>query len=694
MDPILIRLFLVSMLALFCEMLVIRWLATEIRVFAYFKNLPLMAAFLGLGLGLLWTDKKLDLMKWSSASLLCFSGLMILAHRLGLTHLTIFDASKIMLFGNFGVAGVSEFKLVQNLSIMAAIFVLTTSIFVGLGQSIGRLFDKLRPLQAYSINTAGALVGIILFSTVSYLDLGPGVWLIIAGILYLLIERRALPLLIVVLGIIYSGYLATYTGKLAFGHDYLTTIWSPYYRIDLSKLPETVPIARGYEITVNYDHFQRMIDCSPGGLTQLSEAERKAWLEFYELPFRIAHKENPSVLILGAGNGNDVAAALRCGARHIDAVELDRCIYNLGKQFHTERPYDSPKVATHITDARTFLKNCLDKYDVILYAALDSHTAFSALSSLRTDNYIFTVESFRQAVRLLKPDGYMVVSFFWEPPWLFNRHYKDLCLATNTKPLGYRRFNPYRKEFGLLLSGTSIHDEPCTNIGLQPVVASVYFPIPEATDDWPFLFLPQRNIPTAYMQLLLVVLFLAILPLRRLIAAGSATTVNWQMFLLGMGFMLLEVRTISAMSLLCGSTWTVNSFVIGGVMVAILFANFLAARLPSSSIVILVTTTIAAILLSTMVGVSNLNSFGTECGTIIGTAIYLLPMLFSATAFSVLFKHSPSTSQALAFNVIGGTLGVIVEYASMIYGIKALAWFAIAIYVGVLLLRSTQVASK
>src|SRR5262249_31450168 len=160
----------------------------------------------------------------------------------------------------------------------------------------------------------------------------------------------------------------------------------------------------------------------------------------------------------------------------------------------------------------------------------------------------------------------------------------------------------------------------------------------------------------------------------------------WQMFCLGAGFMLLEVRAISAISLLCGSTWTVNSFVIGGVMVVILLANLLAVRLATSTVTALLLTTIVTIVLSNIVPVSNLNSFGTPLGIIIGTAVYLLPLLFAATTFAILFKESNSTSRSLAFNIVGGTLGVIIEYSSMIYGIKALAWFAVAIYAGVLLL--------
>src|SRR6516162_3919265 len=45
------QLFLFSLLGLFFEMLMIRWLSSEIRIFAYYKNFVLIACFLGFGLG-------------------------------------------------------------------------------------------------------------------------------------------------------------------------------------------------------------------------------------------------------------------------------------------------------------------------------------------------------------------------------------------------------------------------------------------------------------------------------------------------------------------------------------------------------------------------------------------------------------------------------------------------------------------
>src|SRR5215813_2268195 len=48
-----LMLFLASFLALYFELVVIRYLSTEIRIFAYVKNLALVASFFGIGLGMI-----------------------------------------------------------------------------------------------------------------------------------------------------------------------------------------------------------------------------------------------------------------------------------------------------------------------------------------------------------------------------------------------------------------------------------------------------------------------------------------------------------------------------------------------------------------------------------------------------------------------------------------------------------------
>src|ERR1700739_1198712 len=55
------QLILVSLLSLFVEMLMIRWVSSEIRIFAYFKNFVLIACFLGFGLGCYLSRRRANL---------------------------------------------------------------------------------------------------------------------------------------------------------------------------------------------------------------------------------------------------------------------------------------------------------------------------------------------------------------------------------------------------------------------------------------------------------------------------------------------------------------------------------------------------------------------------------------------------------------------------------------------------------
>ena len=50
-------LFVVSVLGLFLELMLIRWISTEIRIFAYLQNTVLVVCFLGLGMGC-WTCRQ------------------------------------------------------------------------------------------------------------------------------------------------------------------------------------------------------------------------------------------------------------------------------------------------------------------------------------------------------------------------------------------------------------------------------------------------------------------------------------------------------------------------------------------------------------------------------------------------------------------------------------------------------------
>src|SRR5437588_1275055 len=56
-----LALFLISVAGLFLELLLIRWIGTEIRIFAYLQNTVLVVCFLGLGMGCLTCRKPFNL---------------------------------------------------------------------------------------------------------------------------------------------------------------------------------------------------------------------------------------------------------------------------------------------------------------------------------------------------------------------------------------------------------------------------------------------------------------------------------------------------------------------------------------------------------------------------------------------------------------------------------------------------------
>ena len=126
---------------------------------------------------------------------------------------------------------------------------------------------------------------------------------------------------------------------------------------------------------------------------------------FYLYPYR--HLKGPpgDVLIVGAGNGNDVAVALSQGARHIDAVEIDPVIQAIGARDHPDRPYQDPRVSVHIDDGRAFLERSDRRYDLIIFALPDSLTLVSGQSSLRLESYLFTLQAMQSVRRHLRAGG-------------------------------------------------------------------------------------------------------------------------------------------------------------------------------------------------------------------------------------------------------------------------------------------------
>jgi spermidine synthase len=129
-----------------------------------------------------------------------------------------------------------------------------------------------------------------------------------------------------------------------------------------------------YVVQVNGDFYMMngTID-----LRRYTNGARAAELnEQYMLP----HKLRPAakdVLVVGSGGGVDVEAALLSGAEHVDALEIDPVIIQLGRQFNPSQSYKDPRITVVNTDARPFFRRTNKTYDMIVFGFLDSQSLFS-----------------------------------------------------------------------------------------------------------------------------------------------------------------------------------------------------------------------------------------------------------------------------------------------------------------------------
>ena len=346
-------LFLASALTLFAELALIRWVATEVRVFAYVKNLALLLCFLGFGLGCALARQR---PRWQTA-VTALVGLIVIV-RLPWRGPQIMEslsqylggAQDIEILGTHVVHDTTGFLLA--VLVITILLLLLTYIFIPIGQTVSRQIELApRPLYGYSWNLAGSLVGILAFFAVSWLALPPAIWftIVLAGVAMLQSNRS--DTIRLAAAILPAAILLIDPST---PHHF--NLWTPYQQIELED--ENFPdgeLSRT-EIRVNHTSYQTIVNLSPDFLARhpglLTEAPDE---NPYNLPFRFA-PPNPNVLIVGSGTGNDVAAALRHQSRHVDAVEIDPKILELGRHRHPERPYDDPRVSAHLTDARAFMK--------------------------------------------------------------------------------------------------------------------------------------------------------------------------------------------------------------------------------------------------------------------------------------------------------------------------------------------------
>ena len=662
-------LFVSSFLVLFLEIALIRWMPAYVRLLAYFSNFILLASFLGAGLGCLLAASKRNLLPWFPLTLL------VVVAAVNRLRLEVAVPSTTSIYFSSGTAG--PVVAVESTLLLPVLFIIVAALFTTVAQRMGRELAARPPLTAYALNLSGSLAGVAVFAILSWLEQPPGLWFAVAVVaaLPLVVEDRwplatanvtLLTITIVIVQVMSAG-----------------SLWSPYYRV-----------------TVSDDGADTVVEVNNIFHQSMAPVEKKEY--FYQWPYQVFGNTFDDVLILGAGTGTDVAAALRHGARHVDAVEIDPVILRLGRERHPDRPYSDPRVTAVVDDARHFLATTSRKYDLIVFALIDSLTVQSSFSGVRLESYMFTEESFRAVRDHLKPRGAMALYNYFREKWLVDRLANSIVSAFGHEPLAF--VHQERAYLAVMLAGPRVAElaappappnlvlaygqsrEPSAS---RPLVRDPT--ITPAVDDWPFLYMRERSIPRHYLAALLVVAVVSALSwwaaMFSLRIPNPKSRIPTAFFFLGAGFMLLETKSIVQFALLWGSTWSSASLAIAAVLFMALASTAIAARVRMTT-----QWPIGALLLALLVanylipvGRVSFNSRLLESAFYAG--LVFSPVLCAGLLFSSSFSTSTSTAGDFGANLFGAMTGGILEYLSLLAGYRFLLFLVGACYLGAMAAR-------
>ncbi len=562
------ELFLISVIILFLELASIRWFPAHVLYLTFFTNVVLLACFLGMSVGCLAANHQRSYLVWTP---------LLLSIALAAGHFVELSSGSFVKFLDVGHQASPQLiyfgteyhsldlsRYAIPVEVLCGFFFLVIALaLIGPGQELGRALTLWpKRVQAYTLNISGSIAGILLFSACSWLQLSPFWWFTLValglGYFYFLSPRRGfrrifgpaaitVVLLLVMVGLAsFTPVHEDYPGQREAQH-----FWSPYYRIDFKR--------QDLSLSVNLIYHQQMVS-------------RNEVFPAYALPHLLNRDSGrpafKDVLIIGAGSGNDVSRSLQWGADHIDAVEIDPTIYRLGRQYHPDSPYQDPRVAIHLDDGRNFLRATPRKYDLVIYALVDSLVLHSGYSNIRLESYLFTRQTFEDVRRHLKPEGTFVIYNYFRQGWLVARLQSGLeevfgpsnplCLtlpyrqqieaesatfgdftvffAGNTAAL--RNAFKQQPEYllrddqapgpgspnGFLATYQTAQQQlltPSANNGkpgpshLQKFGLANVLPVPgglrTATDDWPFLYLREPMIPTLSLRGMVIMAVLALL---------------------------------------------------------------------------------------------------------------------------------------------------------------------------------------
>jgi SAM-dependent methyltransferase len=429
-------LFLLSMATLTLEII-------QVRVFSYcinpiFVYMVISLALLGIGtsgtvLALLPGLRRIPIPRALAGCLVLFAGSAAVA--------------------NFAFARLSHLVVASSgmtlLSPVALIFVLFTVpyFFSGLAVALVLISDSDRVARNYFVNLVGSGAGcFIAYPFLASLGAERLILLVLlscafAGTLACLrwarawVPAAALVTAALLLGVLFARQVLPFqpdhSDFLALAIDRLETQsgsaiepervferWDPVGKIEIFQFPEPYGQFAGDvpSLLFTQDAGAPSLLLGLGDRPEMRRALARSTI------YGLAPSLRPSgrVLVMGLGGGPDLLASLAAGTSHVTGVEINAAVIQaLGTQFRDYLGLPSPgsdRLALVHADGRAFARRFTSHFDVIQMTGADTYAAGAISGSVLSENYLYTIEAFRDFFRALKPDGVLAVTRFGLEP--------------------------------------------------------------------------------------------------------------------------------------------------------------------------------------------------------------------------------------------------------------------------------------
>lgn len=636
------RLVLLSFLMLFVELAIIRWSGANVVYLAYFSNLVLLGSFLGIGLGFLWAGAgRRPLFPFAPvvlAGLVAFIRFFPIDIRV--------TGSQLIFFNDLHSSGPPREV------VLPVIFVAVATLMAFITDGVATTFKRFEPLEAYKLDLFGSVAGIVAVAVLAFLRMPPLAWgLVASGVLILLALPKVRPATILALGAVVI--------MLGIESGAANTFWSPYYKIESEKND-----AGGYNVEVNGVPHQASLPVADNPLYGSSYTQTN-------------QGEPGDVLIIGAGGGNDVSAALANGASHVDAVEIDRKLYEIGRDGHPDHPYQDPRVDVHIDDGRAYLERSDKRWDRILLALPDSLTLVTGQASVRLESYLFTQEAAEAFRDHLKPGGVFSMYNYYREKWLVDRYAGTLDTVWGRAPC-VDTFDEFSR-----LAVLTVADDPdavqCQGVNQAVWQRGPDVPAP-AHDDHPFPYLRDRTLPRFYIVTIALILLVSLGAVRGVAGPLRPMLRFTDLFCMGAAFLLLETKSVVQFALLFGTTWFVNALVFLGVLLSVLAAVLVSQRVTFKHPARLYVVLLAGLAVAWSVPPHALLKLDVVARFVVAVTLAFLPIFMANLVFTQRFKATSESASAFGANLLGAMFGGLLEYASLIIGYRSLLFLVAALY--------------